>query len=484
MPLLLGNTASSNISAIPLGISNLSFWYDASDAASITSSGGLISQWNDKSGNGYHATASGALRPTLTSSYLNGNPVVTFGGSQYLTATTSQTSNAFTHFIVAAKTSASSGAPNEYSRLLSLWNTDGAGAGADYTSTDAFLLSWYSSSTFSGVAGPGSAVYRNSTSIAATKLSIGTPHLSLVKLDGINVTHTLDSDTVTGTTSSTAVNANRQTIGAGGSGGGGDQFLIGWVAESIMYNKVLNSTEVGTITNYLRAKWGVGLVFNFDASVSSSYPGSGSTWTDISGAGRSISLSGTSYSSANGGSIVFNGSSSYGTGTITTLGGTYTVEVALKFNAWNDQGADPLALTSGSGDAHGLLMESNYSGSLNSGANTIRYLHRYSYGSGANSDDMNSLTALSLNTPYVITYVRTQGSSMKVYINGVLNNTITPTYGAFDSDLTRITVGRLTQTGSARYFNGNLYSVRAYSYALTATEVAARFETLRVRLGI
>ena len=34
----------------------LGLWLDASDAASITSSGGLVSQWSDKSGNGRHAT--------------------------------------------------------------------------------------------------------------------------------------------------------------------------------------------------------------------------------------------------------------------------------------------------------------------------------------------------------------------------------------------------------------------------------------------
>lgn len=45
-------------------------WYDASDASSITESGGLVSEWRDKSGNGYHATASDLNRPTTDSGYV------------------------------------------------------------------------------------------------------------------------------------------------------------------------------------------------------------------------------------------------------------------------------------------------------------------------------------------------------------------------------------------------------------------------------
>ena len=45
--------------------SSLGLWLDASDATSITSSGGLVSQWNDKSGNARHAVqASASSRPT------------------------------------------------------------------------------------------------------------------------------------------------------------------------------------------------------------------------------------------------------------------------------------------------------------------------------------------------------------------------------------------------------------------------------------
>ena len=61
---------------------SLALWLDAADAASMTQSGGLVSQWNDKSGNNKHATqATSGNRPTFTASALNGKSVLTFDGN-------------------------------------------------------------------------------------------------------------------------------------------------------------------------------------------------------------------------------------------------------------------------------------------------------------------------------------------------------------------------------------------------------------------
>jgi hypothetical protein len=55
-----------------------------------------------------------------------------------------------------------------------------------------------------------------------------------------------------------------------------------------------------------------GLVLNLDASNPSSYPGTGTTWFDLSGNSNTGSLTnGPTYSSANGGSIVFDGTNDY-----------------------------------------------------------------------------------------------------------------------------------------------------------------------------
>ena len=55
-----------------------------------------------------------------------------------------------------------------------------------------------------------------------------------------------------------------------------------------------------------------GLVLALDAANTKSYPGSGTTWTDLSGRGNTGTLTnGPTYSSANGGSIVFDGTNDY-----------------------------------------------------------------------------------------------------------------------------------------------------------------------------
>jgi hypothetical protein len=57
-------------------------WLDAADASTITESGGAVSQWDDKSGNGRDISqASSTQRPTLATTGLNGKPTLDFDGS-------------------------------------------------------------------------------------------------------------------------------------------------------------------------------------------------------------------------------------------------------------------------------------------------------------------------------------------------------------------------------------------------------------------
>ena len=54
-------------------------WLDASDALTITESGGAVSQWDDKSGNTNHVTqVTGADQPETGSRMQNGLNVIDF----------------------------------------------------------------------------------------------------------------------------------------------------------------------------------------------------------------------------------------------------------------------------------------------------------------------------------------------------------------------------------------------------------------------
>lgn len=77
-----------------------------------------------------------------------------------------------------------------------------------------------------------------------------------------------------------------------------------------------------------------GLVLWLDAGLTSSYPGSGSTWFDISGNGYNMTLTGSpTFSSSNGGVLQFNGSTQYGSLTALNYSSTnYTIMAASRYS--------------------------------------------------------------------------------------------------------------------------------------------------------
>jgi len=78
-----------------------------------------------------------------------------------------------------------------------------------------------------------------------------------------------------------------------------------------------SSAPTGTINviDYSTAPVTSGLIIHLDAGVTSSYPGSGSTWYDITANNNDFTLTNSpTYSSANGGKFQFNGTNQYATG--------------------------------------------------------------------------------------------------------------------------------------------------------------------------
>jgi len=58
-----------------------SLWLDAADTSTVAQSGGSVSQWNDKSGNGRNVTQSiEASKPTLLADGIGGHPSLEFDG--------------------------------------------------------------------------------------------------------------------------------------------------------------------------------------------------------------------------------------------------------------------------------------------------------------------------------------------------------------------------------------------------------------------
>jgi hypothetical protein len=218
--------------AAPTELAGCSLWLDASDASSITASGGLVSQWNDKSGNNRHATSSGSLRPTHGGSQ-NGRTVMQFTGTQGLTINGNflQLENV-TMFAVAAKNADHFGgiitsAPTnpEDSPLLTFWG--------------AFIAFVCRRQVVQSAAANG--VYR-----LLCGQSIGTTQRA--HFEGVQGTDGVASAALNTTNTVTKIGPVR-TSGSSG--------LNGNIAEIVCYSGNLSTTDRARVEKYLAQKWGI-----------------------------------------------------------------------------------------------------------------------------------------------------------------------------------------------------------------------------------
>jgi len=87
MPVLIRQNVKKDILVLPtrslwtLANTTTQLWLDGADASVFTSSGGIISQWRDKSGKARHVTGVGS--PALTANVLNGLSAVRLNGSSH-----------------------------------------------------------------------------------------------------------------------------------------------------------------------------------------------------------------------------------------------------------------------------------------------------------------------------------------------------------------------------------------------------------------
>ena len=186
--------------------------------------------------------------------------------------------------------------------------------------------------------------------------------------------------------------------------------------------------------------------------------------------------SGVLYSSANGGSLSFDGSDEYITtgynpGIVTKL----TVSVWLKVGTYANDGAGIAIGTNSLGTGQCYL------GRGTSGGNSIDW--RFYTGSYldeteffTNSTDWQHITG---------TYDQDTGQGrMRLYSNGNLVDTALSnnTSGINFSTGSNIRIG--TNTGDNSFFGGNIAQVSIYNRALSAAEIQQNFNATRSRYGI
>jgi len=219
-----------------------------------------------------------------------------------------------------------------------------------------------------------------------------------------------------------------------------------------------------------------GLVLCLDAGNTKSYPGSGTTWTDLSGNGRNgVLTNGPTYSN---GSLVFDGTDDRVVITNNELArigtGNHTI------TAWvnNDIVTEEDFIGTGTSQGDVLLMIFIQAGG---GAGGFR---GHAWSSTGSSNTIDSPRAIGTGNWNMLTQRVTWGGNIDLFENGVLTKTQVLSGGAPTSSRTKFIIGSRTDGGSGGHFDGRIANVQAYNRALTATEIQQNFNALRGRFSI
>jgi len=455
--------------------SGLILHLDASNPKSYPGSG---TTWYDLSGNGNHGTLNGYVS----------NPVFSyrFGGSFYFNGLISKsyiqcnTTNNITN--LTDLTVILWGMLDDFSglfygryyafdsRITSTAN--GVGIGLDKeTATTA--------SPFSFVADATGADESN----GPTTFTKSTMYMFAITRSGTSIQVT-DSDSytlvspalVSNKLGTGAVGLNGYRIGAYfGVGAGATNYTWpGYITAVYAYNRVLSQVEMTQHYNAARSRFNTpaeiksGLILNLDAGDSSSYSGSGSTWTDLSGRGYHATI-------YNNPPFTSNGTASY-----------FTINNGVTNQTMQSSVPKPLLPVTISFWVYPLDVAGNKLGLFDTAPNTQNTLRAYNGNvEWRNVDPAVAITSSVANNNWyniVAVYDFTTNRQLSVYINGRLIGSST---GSTNSTLawTSFIFGN-NNGGVAGSFYGRVAKITIHNRALSAFEIGNNFDALRGRYGV
>jgi hypothetical protein len=226
--------------AIPLQY-NPSIWLDATDAGSITVSGGRVTVWADKSGAGRNVTNGAASGPTTGTNTIGGKNALYFAGAQYLasastTAFIGSTNQVYSAFMVCYTNGG-------VTVMLSLDNVSGNRMPQLFTAQGSSL---YSARILPSVA----------QDFSAATITANTPFIPTAVLSTTYIEARINGVT----NGSTALSGNTASLSSPlwvGDFQSGGNALVGAIGEVIIYPTVLTNAEINVIGNYLAAKWSI-----------------------------------------------------------------------------------------------------------------------------------------------------------------------------------------------------------------------------------
>jgi len=204
-----------------------------------------------------------------------------------------------------------------------------------------------------------------------------------------------------------------------------------------------------------------GLVLHLDAASKKSYNG-GTIWRDLAGSNNGTLTNGPTFNSANGGSIVFDGTNDYAT--IGTSGFPFGSSGGT-LSAW----ANATSATVGNGN-----WIISYGSTSTSQSRFIGIYNQTYYFGGYGND----ITAIGFQTNTWFNMVGVyDGTNASMYINGVLVSG--PTAKTWNTVASTAQLGR--QTNGNEYWNGKISQVSIYNRVLSAAEIQQNYNATKSR---
>lgn len=260
-------TTTTTVTYLPTSISGCRLWLDGADAATITQSGGTVSQWNDKSGNGYNFTqGTTAYQPTFVSGGTNGLSLLRFNGTdQYLGGgTTLNIGTSDIAIFAVCKYASDASLQSSYIFAKSLYG----GAAAR------ILFGVQSMGIGDGTGGN---IWWQGSSYESSYASYHSVEFVTTRASGTNTFYANGSqfhqispgvDTSTNWTSGYNMIVGGYNNGSGGiSPPQSGLYMKGDICEILLYAATITTTQRQTIEAYLAQKWGL------TASLPAGHPG-------------------------------------------------------------------------------------------------------------------------------------------------------------------------------------------------------------------
>ena len=222
-----------------------------------------------------------------------------------------------------------------------------------------------------------------------------------------------------------------------------------------------------------------GLVLCLDAANTVSYPGSGTTWTDLSGGSNNGTLvNGPTYSSSNSGSLVFDGTNDYISNIAIEVYNNFSYDIWCLPQATHEIDTQSTSSITGvSGQRYLVAPQFGVAPDAGSGISVgTNGVSVYEHSAGYLPPLLVHQTTITSPTHIVVNYTNKTPS---LYLNGIfIKNGLT-------SPRTNVRITTDTLCGYVYgYFSGPAYNFKFYNRALSASEISQNYNALKGRFSI